>query len=589
MRKGKSRAAILLLAGLIWGAGVGLADTAQLHTTAGLAFYYQGHLKEAYEEFVSALRLDPNSVEAHYNLGRLFEKQNRYAEALERYRDALSLRSDHHGALEGMERMGFYVEPRALPDTSFPDESAKQEALGRELQAIHDLNRSKLYNVALKRVSDARKLFPDEPRLDLAEARALIATGDLNEAVRKLRRAGRSLPGSWAIQYHLAVNLYKLGYPDDALRHGKRAVELEPSNPKGHKILAKIYDLKADTSLSFDRLFEASRLDPSDKALAARVRLQARKLGLIHYTSGLYYFNQREWKLAKGELEAALQSGKLTDEQRAIAQQFLIVSEFSLAEVAGTIAELQKNRKIEEQGFLGKRIGFQELIRSPNAFREGTQVSFEGWIVSSRGDPSMELVVTTDPGDVLGVRTRLGRGGISTEDLEFNLGIQNVVAGIDRGSNSANPSASQGQTSRGGPVVSPTRTSVAALDSLGRGRSIPGGQVDFRSASKLERWFTAKMPRPLPKDSRIRARSRIRIEGRLAKPQYIKNDYNGLFSRRPQPTVDVTYISVQRETRGPLEARLLRLPQTDVDTPPGLSGPLVINFLELSELQRKNR
>ncbi|MBI3891091.1 MAG: tetratricopeptide repeat protein [Candidatus Wallbacteria bacterium] len=564
------------------------ADTAQLHNTAGLAFYYQGDLRAAYDEFAKAVELDPNAVEPHYNLGRIYEKQARYKECLEQYREALSLQPDHQGSKEGLERMGYYITPQKI-EPKFSDEKSRREAIARELKAVHDLRMSGQLDAALTRADEALKLFPNEARFELAAAAALETNGELNGAIVRLKQAERVIPSSGALQFHLAQDLFKVGLAEEGIVHANRAVELAPKEPKPYVLLADIYLSRGDNSMAFDRLFEASRLAPSDEPLGARVKALSKLLGLGHYTTGLYYFNQNNWKMARDELKLAIEAGNLTDEQRAIAQQYLIVSDFSLAKVADTIRKLQKDRDVVEKGFLAKRIGFEELIKSPNAFSAGTYVAFEGWIVSTTGAPVTEIVVTTDPGDVDGSRTRMGRDGISTDDLEFNIGIGAVAGGIDRGANARNPSIGQGQAGGRGPVVSPTATGIAAVDGLGAGRSIPLDLPDFRANSVMTRWFVARMPRPLPADSRIRPRSRIRVEGKLGPSGYLRNVYNSLFSKKPQPSVDVTFVSIQRENKGRLEQNSLRLPETDVNTPPGLAGPLRVDFLELSELQKKNR
>ena len=562
-----------------------LADTAQLHNTAGLAFYYQGNLKTAYDEFVRALELDPNAPDPHFNLGRIFEKQARYKEALDQYRQTLSLRPDHSGAQEGVGRMGYYVTPQPVTP-AFSEDKSRKESISRELKEIHSLRVRGRLDQAIARADEALGQFPDEPRFELAAAAALEAKGELNGALGRLMKAERFLPGSIDLQLHLARNFFKVGLLDEALRHGERCVELDPKDARSYLVLADIYKARNEPSLSFDRMFEAARLNPGDEALAARVREASQLLGLGHYTAGVFYFNSQNWKVARDELRMALESGKLSDEQRAIAQQYLIVSDFSLAKVADSIRQLQKDRAAVEHGFLNKRIGFNELVQSPNAFAPGTFVSFEGWIVSAAGSPPNELVVTTDPGDVEGQRSRFGRAGISSDNIDFNIGIGRVAGGIDRGVNARNPS---GGTGRPGQVTSPTRTSLPALDSLGRGPSQPTDELDFRSNSNMERWFTARTPRPLPTDSRIRPRSRVTVEGKLAQPAYIKNSHNGLFSRKPQPVVEVTFVSIQRESRSSPEQRSLRLPDTDLNTPPGLAGPLRVDFLQLDDLQRRNR
>jgi len=53
-----------------------------------------GRMPEAIEHLEQALRLKPDYVEAHFNLGLALEKLGRTPEAIEHYQQALKLRPD---------------------------------------------------------------------------------------------------------------------------------------------------------------------------------------------------------------------------------------------------------------------------------------------------------------------------------------------------------------------------------------------------------------------------------------------------------------------------------------------------------------
>jgi protein O-mannosyl-transferase len=64
----------------------------------GAAFAQMGRTDEAIRCFSEALRIDPQSVEAHFNLGIILARQNRIGEAVDHFSEALRLRPDLEGA-----------------------------------------------------------------------------------------------------------------------------------------------------------------------------------------------------------------------------------------------------------------------------------------------------------------------------------------------------------------------------------------------------------------------------------------------------------------------------------------------------------
>jgi cytochrome c-type biogenesis protein CcmH/NrfG len=69
----------------------------------------QGHFAEAERELNEALCLDPNDLDAHYNLGNALIEQDRVAEAVPHYEQVLRLNPNHTGAREILERAHAYL------------------------------------------------------------------------------------------------------------------------------------------------------------------------------------------------------------------------------------------------------------------------------------------------------------------------------------------------------------------------------------------------------------------------------------------------------------------------------------------------
>jgi len=62
----------------------------------------QGIFDESALEYNRALRLNPDNAEAHYKLGTIWEKQNKFAEATQMYKQAVSLRPDYVPAQQAL-------------------------------------------------------------------------------------------------------------------------------------------------------------------------------------------------------------------------------------------------------------------------------------------------------------------------------------------------------------------------------------------------------------------------------------------------------------------------------------------------------
>ena len=68
-------------------------------TTWGILWPAKARLTEAVAEYQAALRIKPDNVEAHYNMGNALASQGRIAEAMAEYRETLRLRPDWPPAL----------------------------------------------------------------------------------------------------------------------------------------------------------------------------------------------------------------------------------------------------------------------------------------------------------------------------------------------------------------------------------------------------------------------------------------------------------------------------------------------------------
>ncbi|MBI4872816.1 MAG: tetratricopeptide repeat protein [Candidatus Riflebacteria bacterium] len=522
---------------------VALADTAGLHNNAGLAFYYQGKDLQAYEEFVKSLELDPSQASPHYNLGRLLERQGKFNEALGQYRQALELDPAMEEALRAVERLQGQPAPApGFPATTAPAASEEdQKKLAGELRAAFKAGDKA---AARQRLQESLASHPEAVPVLLLAAEVDEQEGNIASAVSMLQKARAVSPASSEVATRLALLQYRAGLFDQATVEAERALDLNPSLPVPYRILGLVMLSKQKPVEANAYFLEAVRLDPKDEISKAQVGKLGRQLGLIHYNNGLFYFQEQDWAKAKEELEQALAGGNLTPEQSALAQQYLVIADFSAARVAQQIAKLQADRRNEAAGRVSKRITFPEAETSPNVWKQGSYVEYRGYIVatSSSGSGS-EILVTREPNEIL---FREGAGGSGEFDQSF------------------------------------------------------------RTNTEMTNWFSIQTPRRLPVDARIRPTSRVRVQGQLGEPKFARNPYNLTFSKRPLPTIHATYLEIQREQREVRRSALsqqsdeegrdsasrrnplrTRFPTPEIDTSPGLSGPLKIDYLQYPPPKRR--
>jgi len=478
------------------------AQTAQLHNTAGLAKFYQGKYEQAFAEFVTALRKDPSYASPHFNLGRLYEKQQRFEEALRQYQQCLQLDPRHEGARAAVTKLGYIVAPpREEPGPETVSE-ARRADLERQRKIVARLIVEGKLDRAEERLLILLRAHPRNGSFHNLLARVYERKGDYGRAIAELRKAQEHLPESSVVVYRLAANLYRIGAFDEAELQARHVLKMDAANYRAYHLLGLIYRSRDRLAEAHKFFNEAARLNPGDTRVQDELAKLNTQVGHYHFNSGLFYFNQRNWHKAKEEIGKAVQQGNLSAEQLAIAQQYLLIADFSSQRIDEELARLEKDRKNAERGFVQKRLTFNEVERSPNIWKRGAYIDFTGTIVGL-------------------LRSRKG-----------------ILVTVDHGANSSRD---------------------WDVDDVS----------DFKRESEMKRWFLAQLPKRLPDDPRLNDRAIIRIEGKLSKPKYLRNPYNRLYSREPQPVVEVTYLRVESES--------------------DLSGPLKIDYLSYSAEQRDQK
>ena len=181
------------------------------HLLLNELLHRSGHTTEMLHSFEEAARALPSSPVPHTAKGDQLLLMERPAEAVECYRRALRLKSDHLSAHIG---------------------------LGRALSALGEMES------ALKGLETAHKIFPRNPDFDTAFAYTLIRAGDASNALKLAERAVAQAPSHQAALAVLGLCYRTKGdRREDALNDYERFVQifdLEP--PAGYHSVASFHD-----------------------------------------------------------------------------------------------------------------------------------------------------------------------------------------------------------------------------------------------------------------------------------------------------------------------------------------------------------
>ncbi|HXB02540.1 MAG TPA: tetratricopeptide repeat protein [Opitutaceae bacterium] len=218
-------------------------DNARAHNDLGNAYLALGRLPEATTEFQAALRIYPDYMDAHYNLGGILAKTPaRWPEAISHLEAALQIDPDNaeaHNALAGVlmnfpdrlpEAMGHLNEAvRIKPD--FADAHNNLAIiLAGTVGGLPD---------AISEYETALRIKPDFAMAHYNLATALSQTpGRQSDAITEYQAALRLKPDLAQAHTNLGIILANIpGRLPEAIQHFEAALQLEPDSPSAQENL----------------------------------------------------------------------------------------------------------------------------------------------------------------------------------------------------------------------------------------------------------------------------------------------------------------------------------------------------------------
>jgi protein O-mannosyl-transferase len=200
-----------------------------------------GKLAEAVAIYQQALRLNPNSSQAHHNLGLALQALGQSEAAMTEFRVALQLQPDYESAEHNL--------ANRLADAGRLDEAIVHYQAAARL----DPNHAETYNglgicyamqgelpEAERQFREAVRLKPNHAGAQSNLGNALGAQNKLDEAIPHYQKALELDPNDYQTHFNLGLSLLRQGRRDQANAHFTEALRLHPDYPEARKALAEL-------------------------------------------------------------------------------------------------------------------------------------------------------------------------------------------------------------------------------------------------------------------------------------------------------------------------------------------------------------
>ncbi|HEV2322805.1 MAG TPA: tetratricopeptide repeat protein [Terracidiphilus sp.] len=224
---------------------------AEVHDAVGAWFAEKGDLACAAAEFKQAIRLEPHSAEAHFDLGLVRQRQQQPAAAISEFRQALEY---DPALLQAHCALGSVLSDTTAAEAEFRKALAVNPQLICALDGIAQvLVQERRYDPALDYWRQALRIQPDAPDLRLSLANAIYKDAKAREA--------DGLPP-----------LDGVGVAD-AIRLVQELLQAHPDMTAAYFALGNIYANERRDREAADEYREVVRRNPADSlALAAEVK-----------------------------------------------------------------------------------------------------------------------------------------------------------------------------------------------------------------------------------------------------------------------------------------------------------------------------
>ncbi|MCX7633029.1 MAG: tetratricopeptide repeat protein [Turneriella sp.] len=303
-------------------------DLIEPQNLKGQLQYQNQDLKGAEETLKKAIETTKDPL-AYYNLGMVYKKEGKFAEAKSAFLDALNLAAAGEIAWKAATQLGMlHATQGDLPNAKYYFERAVALAPTNAKYhynlalVLHQLGENER---ALRELEEALRLGSDNPQTYMYVARLLAELGRKEQAEAALRRALDEAPRDPVILAQLGDMLVAQGKWAQAIRVFKELYEVSPKTLEKQQAmynLGKVYLELRDFRNAEAALETAYRLDMTNEDTLVLLAKAYTETGQAHKAITLFKealrLNPDNLKVLRAQAELYLQLGELTEAESSL-------------------------------------------------------------------------------------------------------------------------------------------------------------------------------------------------------------------------------------------------------------------------------
>jgi tetratricopeptide (TPR) repeat protein len=245
----------------------GAMEHATAYNNRGWAYYKQGQLDKALEDYNKAIAINPSLFQAYSNRGVILTEKSQFDKALEDYKKAIALNPSHSGTYNNralvfmkMGQHGKAIEDYSKAISLNPSNPSNSTVLNNRASAFMSLGQ---FDNALDDYSKGIALNPSFESYYLRGI-AYETKGELDKALEDYGKSAALNPSYIDVYIRMGVLYGKSGAFDQAIYYFTRAVETNPNDPLGYINRGFAYSLVGKFENAVEDLNKAIELNKSN-------------------------------------------------------------------------------------------------------------------------------------------------------------------------------------------------------------------------------------------------------------------------------------------------------------------------------------
>lgn len=360
-----------------------MAASAKLHIDVGLNHFYKKRYLEAFNEFKTAVEIDPRNAEARYNLARVYRLQGFFKEAVMELEMALTIEPKYAAARRELSEIRGLIQSDVTTRLKI---EGQDEVLRQKVAEVGTNQAEQRAQAFLQKgdVTQAIVAFQEALKSDPYNGKITKMLGFLYyrqnkfaDAVTWYEKAEKLVPNDAEVPYAIGLIYLKTGETERAVEDFQRAINVSPDLVKAQFGLGEAFEKLGryeDAAFQYRKCLE---LNPNLEQAQERVRDMAARLGFTYFSRGQFYYQQGDYRKAEALLALARQYGSLTSPQHQQVEEMLTACKFWIGKQRAEEQVQTARQEVRSEAYINKSITVRDVVDNPSTYN-GQAVEWEG-------------------------------------------------------------------------------------------------------------------------------------------------------------------------------------------------------------------